>query len=213
MIFWFLVGAVPVGALILFFYEKKELRKYEEKRAQQRKKRQEEHDRSKYYIPDFSYSSYPNEPSPWMAFWTWVIWSTVVLGLFTGVTSIVYTFPQVGSYPVETDDRLELLALDTGMETTGRRYLFSGYIGEEPGLSYLTRDSQGGINPGTMPARKSTVFEGSEDPYRIRYAWFNEIPLVLPWRIHFGDTYDFFVPTGSVVSDYSVTTPYSGAGD
>lgn len=100
----------------------------------------------------------------------------------------------------------ELRALQTTKDLEGRFFLGTGTIKEERMVAYL-RYVDGYTELRSAPADRSRIFEdGGDKPYVQKWGTVIDNPVLLPfksaWR--FGELWDFHVPAGSVIENYTV---------
>jgi len=97
----------------------------------------------------------------------------------------------------------ELRALTTSSELHGQTYLLGGYIDEDPVFRYIRAEGDGMVLR-SVSADDSIVYEGDYEPRidTITTTWGN--PWLYPFTFE-NDTYEFYVPEGSVSGDISVT--------
>lgn len=97
-----------------------------------------------------------------------------------------------------------LRAIGDSSSIEGRFYLGSGYIGGSRQLNYI-KQGDGYSMVASAPGESSRVFEGSSGPSVIEYEHVYSNAWVIPWEFRIGWTYDFHVPAGSILEDYSIT--------
>lgn len=95
---------------------------------------------------------------------------------------------------------------DTSYE--GRHYLFSGYIDGEPQVQYIRdADDHKAVTVRSVGTDNAYIYEdATEQPYMKIVAQDRYNSFWVPWPTYSGETYEFHVPAGSVVTgDYGVT--------
>jgi hypothetical protein len=101
-----------------------------------------------------------------------------------------------------TTYQLRALGTSTGIE--GRSYfLGGGYIKDKRVLNYIT-DESGAIRVQQSDAGASTIYENSTAPTVIVRHYDHNNGWLVPWPGGSDDTYEFRIPAGSVMSDYTV---------
>jgi hypothetical protein len=102
-----------------------------------------------------------------------------------------------------------LKALATGSKVTGRFYLGSGSIEGKRTVNYITADGDRNYIR-QQDASASVVIEDitTGQPHMIALQKCYESPWIMPWKmckdINEGIAFEFHVPAGSVLSDYTV---------
>lgn len=133
-----------------------------------------------------------------------------ILWLLVGVFG-VGMLAHWGSTTEKTDTKVyTLTALETGNQTSGTFFLGSGRLDGTPVFSYLYQDKNGGYRLDTKRASNSVVYEDDSEKPRLEIDVYTTTPN--PWIAPFlplGETNKgenkFYVPEGSVLSNYQVT--------
>lgn len=96
----------------------------------------------------------------------------------------------------------DLRAMAASSEVEGRMYLLGGYVDEDPVLRFIRAEGDGFVLR-SVPADDSTIFEGFNDPHLdvITTTYGNE--WISPFTFD-QDTFEFYVPEGSVSSEIQV---------
>lgn len=103
-----------------------------------------------------------------------------------------------------THETFPLRALATSSTVQGRFFLGSGYVNGERTLNYVAQDNgYARIDQGIGTA--SRIFEGSTKPTVTEYTYWYSNGWVLPWEFKTGYSWDFRVPSGSILEDYTIT--------
>ena len=101
----------------------------------------------------------------------------------------------------------ELRAIDTGSTIKGRFYLGSGYINGERTINYIEQISDGDGTYSTVrqaSAGSSRIFEDADQPTVTDYKFTFYKPWLFPGAFSENHSYDFHVPEGSVLEDYTI---------
>jgi len=101
------------------------------------------------------------------------------------------------------DSEHHLVALQTSSSVEGRFFLGSGYINGERTLNYIT-DDDGAFRIQSADADASIVYQDSENPTVTVFEFSFENPWFAPWSFGTTYTYEFHVPEGSILSDYTI---------
>jgi hypothetical protein len=109
------------------------------------------------------------------------------------------------SYQFKGSNDHELVALQTDSSLQGRSYFLSGgYINDVRVLNYITEDG-GAYQLGEAVAANSLIYQDSTDATVTINEWDMENPWFAPWSFGHTRSYEFHVPAGSILSDYTVT--------
>jgi hypothetical protein len=114
-----------------------------------------------------------------------------------------WMFPAKHEFKTETFD---LAALSISSEIEGRTYfLGGGYIGEDRTLNYIRQDTSGGYLVRSVKTDDAIVYQGS-DKATVTMHFYEQInPWLAPWSWTNDVVYDFNVPDGSILSDYTIS--------
>lgn len=103
----------------------------------------------------------------------------------------------------ESTQQLKALGNANGIE--GHSYfLGGGYVEDKRVLNYITQGSDGAIRVERSDADASTIFEGSDNATVEITVTDESNPWVSPWPINTRHSYEFHIPTGSVVESYEL---------
>lgn len=136
---------------------------------------------------------------------------TAFLTLLTGAlvgAGILALLSLIPTTPHIESQRYELRAIASGGESvSGEFFLGSGYINGERVVNYIKQvtDEDGTysvIDSATGYAAR--IFEDSSEPYMLDYDWFYSNGWVIPFNVKTGDSWDFHVPAGSVLENYTI---------
>jgi hypothetical protein len=113
------------------------------------------------------------------------------------------TMPKSADLVAERTYQLRALGNDSAIH--GRSYfLGGGYIGEKRVLNYISQREGGAIKVERADAADSTIYEDAKTALvTVRHFDFNN-GWVQTWPLGDGDTYEFHIPSGSVLNDYTV---------
>lgn len=103
-----------------------------------------------------------------------------------------------------THETFPLRALATSSTVQGRFFLGSGYVDGKRTLNYVAQDDGfARIDQGIGSA--SRIFEGAEKPTVTEYTYWYSNGWVIPWEFTTGYSWDFRIPAGSILEDYTIT--------
>lgn len=103
-----------------------------------------------------------------------------------------------------THETFALRALATSSAVQGGFFLGSGYVNGERTLNYVAQDNGfARIDQGIGTA--SRIFEGSTKSTVTEYTYWYSNGWVIPWEFKTGYSWDFRIPSGSILEDYSIT--------
>lgn len=131
-----------------------------------------------------------------------IVWFVLVLGLSVGLAHSSSTNVSAGSY----DTNLRAIATKDVTEGRFSGSIFGsyGYIDGKRVISYITQNSDGGIRVGYIDAENVTIYEGDDTPHIRTNTWTRTNLWFFPGTIDSANSYDLFVPEGSVVDGYEV---------
>lgn len=138
-----------------------------------------------------------------------------ILSLFAGAfCAIALMFLILGTanifIPKETnlvdETTINLRALDSGSEVSGRYFVGSVYIDEEKVLEYISEAEDGGMRVESVSADKSVIYErDGEEPKLIVREYEETNHWLSPDALYKYKTYEFEIPKGSVKESYNVS--------
>ena len=116
----------------------------------------------------------------------------------------------LSDYEKGDTEKVELVALQTKDSEEGRFggtiFASYGYMEGERVISYISRAEDGGVTVGFEDADDSTIYEGEEDPHMITQYWTKENRWFWPFgSVATGESYEFHIPTGTIVDGYEVS--------
>lgn len=133
--------------------------------------------------------------------WLWGF-ANGFIGFFTGglvLGGVFLLFLLVPSYETGRNT-YELRAIATDSTTSGRFFLGTGYVSGQRTLNFVVRHEDANyVNQ--VYAYKSVIFENEGEP-EVTYIDYGN-PWIAPWRLD--QKYEFVVPEGSILSDYTIT--------
>lgn len=103
-----------------------------------------------------------------------------------------------------TDETFELRALATSSTVHGRFFLGSGTVDGKRTLNYIAKED-GYSRLGQGVASASRVYEDTERPTVTEYTFWYSNGWVVPWEVVTGYSWDFHVPAGSILEDFTLT--------
>lgn len=103
-----------------------------------------------------------------------------------------------------TSETYDLRAIGTSSSAEGRFFLGSGQIDGKRTLNYIAQED-GWSRVDQAFADDSRVFEDTDEPTVTEYShlYWNEWVWPVAWKV--GESWDFHVPAGSVLEDYTIT--------
>lgn len=178
MIFWILIGLVIVVVVIAFFTDAKPIRKG-----------------GLWYWQDGFASA------------GWAALASSVVAFFLFAVAVLITFAASPHY-LDTwsasKDTHSLTALKTDSSIEGRGYfLGGGYVDGKRVLNYIQTDGDA-YYVKSSDADDSVIHESDGKPKVIHEHVVGGFWWLAPFPLGKGDSYDFYVPKGSVLSDYTV---------
>lgn len=136
--------------------------------------------------------------------------ASVLTLLFGGIVggAIIGILLSTNGHNVEhvksSEETLKLKALTNDSKLAGRSYYLGSYIGQYRTLNYIT-ETNGAVRVESAFASSSTIYEDTPqnptvkvEEYKKRLSW------LLPWDLSGYTTYEFHVPSGSVLEGYSI---------
>jgi hypothetical protein len=118
----------------------------------------------------------------------------------------IVSFNSKADRVVTSETNVTLKSLGTSSAVKGRAYfLGGGYINEKRVLNYITTDDQNVIRVTQAEADKSTILEdGPSKPY-VKVTDYDLVNYwVMTWPSRDDSAYEFHIPAGSVLNDYTV---------
>lgn len=134
-----------------------------------------------------------------------VVGGLISVGVGGLLFAICVAFFWNGLTPVKTGaTERDLVALQTSSTVEGRSYfLGSGYVDGKRVLNYITVDD-GAYRVESSDAVNSWIYESDEDPI-VRVEHYDFVnPWLAPFALGGADAYSFYIPEGSVLSDYTI---------
>lgn len=138
-----------------------------------------------------------------------------IISLFVGAfAAIVFMFLILGTanmfIPKETNQisetTINLRALDSGSEVSGRYFVGSVYIDEKKVLEYISEAEDGGMRVESVPAKDSVIYERDAENPKVTIRKYEEINKWLsPEALYTYEKYEFEIPKGSVKESYDVS--------
>lgn len=138
-----------------------------------------------------------------------------IISLFVGAfVAIVFMFLILGTanifIPKETqqinETTINLRALDSGSEVSGRYFVGSVYIDEKKVLEYISEAEDGGMRVESVSAEDSVIYERDGEEPKLIVREYEEINKWLsPDALYSYKTYEFEIPKGSVKESYDVS--------
>ncbi|MUG03563.1 hypothetical protein ECC01_21495 [Bacillus tequilensis] len=103
-----------------------------------------------------------------------------------------------------TQQTFDLRAISTSSTVQGRFFLGSGYVDGKRTLDYIAQeDGWSRVDRGIASA--SRIFEDTERPTVTEYTHWYSNGWVIPWEVEAGHRWDFHIPSGSILEDYTIT--------
>lgn len=133
-----------------------------------------------------------------------------ILWAFIGLLGIG-SLGHIGSTTQKTGTEVyNLTALETGNQVSGRFFLGSGTVNDNQVFSYLYQDEDGGFRLDSAYASNSVVYEDDSEKPRLEVDNYETVPNpwlspILPIGGESTGENKFYVPEGSVLSNYQVT--------
>lgn len=133
--------------------------------------------------------------------------SIMVLGWIMsacGIILVLILLVPLTGFKQETQT-VDLRAVGTSSAIEGRSYfLTGGYVKEQRVLNFIYQEDGYSVMS-QAKASKSRIFEGDDKPhvdieYTVHENWW-----ITPFKFYLDTKYDFHIPAGSVVEEYSVT--------
>lgn len=103
-----------------------------------------------------------------------------------------------------TEETFDLRAISSSSTVQGRFYLGSGYVDGKRTLNYIAQED-GYSRLGQGIASASRVYEDTEEPTVTEYTFWYSNGWVIPWEFVTGWSWDFHVPRGSILENYTIT--------
>jgi len=130
---------------------------------------------------------------------------TAICGAVIGFLLMLFaSIWMLGPYHNVGKEDHSLTALQTSSSVEGRTFfLGSGYINGKRTLNYITNDG-GAYRVQSADAVDSVIYQDSETPIVTVYEWDLENPWFAPFVLGHKHTYDFHIPEGSILSDYTI---------
>ena len=102
-------------------------------------------------------------------------------------------------------EKYELRALAVSDTVKGSFFLGSGTIGGKRVLNYIVTDDEGFMELQSVPTSASRIAEGDWVPSVTVNQHYKSNPWLYPWGgVGAGQTYDFRIPSGSVLEDFTI---------
>lgn len=135
---------------------------------------------------------------------------TVFLGAVTTVMATIAVFLMGGLFlGANTTVRTEsgLKALGTDEKLGGHYFILGGGILNESSTYKVMKETDsgdGGFFMKEVNVSSATIYEDTTAPYMVKINESADYPWLFPFAFGRGDTYEFHVPTGTVVQNYNV---------
>lgn len=130
--------------------------------------------------------------------------------IFASLGGVVFGTIATDNSTIVTTSRTDtpLTALNTGSEVSGRFFLGSGRIDSDSVFSYIYETPEGGYRLDSVYVDQATVYADEEtNPYMTTITWERKPDTFwAPFTLYgVSDTYEFHIPQGSILVDYTVT--------
>lgn len=102
-----------------------------------------------------------------------------------------------------TDETFSLRAIGSSSTVQGEFFLGSGVVDGKRTLNYIAQED-GYARLAQALAAGSRIFEDTDDPTVTEYTQWWSNPWILPWEFKTGYAWEFHVPTGSILENYSI---------
>lgn len=102
-----------------------------------------------------------------------------------------------------TSETHELRALSSSSTAQGSFFLGTGYVDGERTLNYIAQE-EGWARLGEASADSARVFEDSSTPTVTEYTYLSSNGWAVPWTFAVGRAWDFHVPAGSILENYTI---------
>jgi len=130
-----------------------------------------------------------------------IVWILLAGALLSG---IVYATSKDEFVETTSENLIALQTRDSIEGRTAGIFASTGYVEGVRVISYVTKDSDGGIRTGYVPAKDSVIYEGDSTPTLETHHWKRENGWIAPWAASRAETYTINVPEGSVVESFEV---------
>lgn len=128
---------------------------------------------------------------------SWLV--TALIGSLIGfLLFLPFTFVP-GS--VQSTETYSLRAIATSDGASGRFFLGTGYVEGYRAINFIA-EHQGGNYVNQVKAKDSVIYERNGVNPEVTYSNWGNL-WIAPWR--YKQTYEFTVPTGSIMGDYEIT--------
>ena len=124
--------------------------------------------------------------------------TTLLVGALVGGLLFIPFMLIPGS--VHSTETYNLRASATSNSIDGEFFLGTGYVNGKRTLNFIA-EADGANYVNQVYAKDSVIFERDDVEPEVTYSnWGN--PWIVPWN--YGQTYEFTVPTGSIMGDYEI---------
>lgn len=148
-----------------------------------------------------------------LIYW-WAEEEDLILGLLGGFVSVLIS-SAVGAAIIGicmaviptpgylTDETFPLRAIGSSSTVQGEFFLGSGVVDGKRTLNYIAQED-GYSRLGQALAAGSRIFEDTDDPTVTEYTQWWSNPWILPWEFKTGHAWDFHVPEGAILENYTI---------
>lgn len=136
--------------------------------------------------------------------YSWFL-SGVLMWCLTAVLGVVLWVVTVTAGTTHHSYEVKLRSLGADSSIEGRSYfLGGGYVGEKRVLNYIGENGDGSVQLFQADASDSRIFEDSDQAsLTVKYSH-TEMDWLVPFKSDWDFKYEFHIPEGSVLSDYTI---------